>query len=204
MGIDPKSLGPRAQQLIRDADAKRRAGVGGGTPLPPPADREPETRPVFLELAMSPPTATHHDKQIAPVARKGGGFRMTLRNSKALQAAQTMYLGHIKPNTRPPIDGPVDVTICFAWAVENPGDPPSWYQDKPDWDNSAKLLCDVLAERGYLVDDKRIVHGEAFKIRWPRPFVTVFIAPATPGALQRVLAMIPGSQRAVATELLRA
>ena len=195
MGIDPKSLSPHAQKLIQEAVRKHRVHGLAYSPLSPDEQRAP----IWVELAMTPPTTPHPDKEIRPIGRKGGGHRMTLMDSKALRAVRTMYLAHMKPCPLPPMEGPVAITICFAWKQADNQPLCAWWEQKPDWDNAAKALCDTLVERGYLPDDKRIVDGRVMKALWRMPFVVARIAPAL-DPLAEVRRFLPAAEKQWANE----
>ncbi len=186
MGIDPRQLSPRAQQLVRDAERKqkaRRAAAAAPVPASGTCAEVGADSPValiFLHLDMVPPTVTHHDKELAPRRKAGGGYRMTLQDSPALRAVRDLYLARIPVHAGPPLTREARISICFAWQPVKPSDPPagSFWPNKPDWDNAAKALCDALVDRGYLERDERIVDGRVIKLSWFKPFITIALIPA--------------------------
>lgn len=125
---------------------------------------------------MDPPTATHHDKEIAQVFGKGGRRHSTLRNSPALNAAWAEYLSRtIERRTLVPLMPPVELAVMFGFRCPQgrealDGLP---YCHKPDLDNSVKVLKDVLALRGYLVADEQVFSERLLKVWARRPFVYV-------------------------------
>lgn len=146
-GLKLSDLAPhlRAQvQLQIDNDARRRARdnrarllaqayVVGSLELWAPGD---------------PPTVTHQAKHIA--IRNG---KPTLRDDERLVAARQHYarcFGH-NPDTAK-LAGPIEATIQVRFRQAE--GPPTWWEKKPDADNSAKAVLDAVEAGGFLQDEK--------------------------------------------------
>jgi len=119
-----------------------------GTPLP---------GFVWMALRIEPPTVTHHAKHLAPVGKKGGGWRMTLADDPALVAAREQYLLSIPERPVPlvPLRPPIVLHLWFYWHRSSP-DGQHCHTVKPDASNATKALEDVLSLRGYWDDDAEI------------------------------------------------
>ncbi len=138
-------------------------------------------------LKGNPPTTTHHDKTIGAI-----GGHLTLRNSAALDEANAWYATMMPANPRQGVTifGPLQIHVTFCWfddrlaAKDHDGFPHRvWLEQKPDWDNAAKGLCDCLVKKGWIADDKRIVKGSVQKIASGSlgdAGVYVLLAPAAP------------------------
>jgi len=142
---------------------------------------------VEMFLAGNPPTTTHHDKAIGVI-----NGHATLRNSAALEEANAWYATMMPANLRQGVTlaGPLQIHVTFCWhdprlaEKDHNGLPVRvWFDRKPDWDNSAKGLCDCLVKKGWILDDKRIVKGAVQKIASGLPSdagVYVNLCPAAP------------------------
>jgi hypothetical protein len=189
MGLDPNSVVGRA--VLRAAgyqqDAARRV-------VKPERLEHAAEGYVGLWLPGDPPTATHHAKSIEYRTRPGGGVYPKLVNDPRLKAAWDHYLAHMPERASlVPIRPPYLVTAQFWWAL--PADPVQWplgalpggwrWQEKPDLDNSIKVLQDVLALRGYLIDDSMVVSFNGSGKWWAdehhRPGVRVRVRTITDG-----------------------
>jgi Holliday junction resolvase RusA-like endonuclease len=129
-------------------------------------------------LPGQPPTVTHHAKKIA---RRGD--RLKLVDSPGLTAARTQYLSKIPENAGPPIAGPLMVRLEFSWA-EKAATKLAYRQAKPDADNAAKVVLDLLCERGWIANDAQVSVLAAIKLNVPaaeahKPGVTVLIQTIT-------------------------
>lgn len=131
----------------------------------------------WLWLDGVPPTATHHDKTIARRKNGVGRWHSTLANSPALVAAWDWYLARVpERQTLVPLRPPVVLAAVFRWPL--PPDAGEWppmaeyggpHTEKPDLDNSLKVVKDVLALRGYLVDDAHVSRDGGSDKRWCEP-----------------------------------
>lgn len=148
MGIKASTLPKRirtAAGITLDASGRVRSELA-----------EPVVGHVLLVLAMDPPKVTHHDKIIVqPFAKGGGRAKPRLIDSTELIAAREAYERAIpERNVLVPLRAPVVLRIAFE--SERIGDPVQWSTETPDLDNANKLLADVLAARGYVVNDKDV------------------------------------------------
>jgi Holliday junction resolvase RusA-like endonuclease len=187
MGISARDL-PRA--------ARERAGIKlgpGGRALP--ALLDPVAGHCLIDLAMDPPTATHHDKEI----RIRNGHR-TLIDSPALRAARDRYEAALPHRPGPavvPLLPPVLMIVSFVFrAPADPAGPADgWHTDTPDVDNAVKLVKDVLAGRGYFADDKHVALEIAAKRLAAMPRVRVYLrtllSPGDPGLEYPIAAEVP-------------
>lgn len=126
-------------------------------------------------LSLNPPTCTHQHKDLV---MRGG--RPRLVDARELVDAVEAYM--IVVNQAPhAVCGPVGLWLTFRW---NRLDAryrnrrklrdwaqtcaaPSWSEQKPDWDNAAKTLQDVIAERGWIARDEGVSFGCISKIEIP-------------------------------------
>lgn len=150
-------------------------------------------------LAGEPPKATHHDKEICV----RDGFS-TLKNSKALEAANAWFSQRMASNTGKTIlGGPLQIALTFVWhdaglhSDHNRFTTRVWMVQKPDWDNAAKGAVDCLARCGWIEDDKQISQGMVRKVLSSDPaeeglYIQVSPAPPVP-----TLPNIPKSRPAI-------
>jgi Holliday junction resolvase RusA-like endonuclease len=150
----------------------------------------------WWRLDGAPPTVTHHDKRIE---QRGG--HQTLVDSPKLQAARRWYLDRLPERAElVPLRPPYALRVEWRWALPADRDawpdhalPGSYHQEKPDLDNLMKLVKDLLALRGWLVDDAMVAKDGGSEKRWCRegeqPGVTIFArtlaSPADSGATIR-------------------
>ena len=124
-------------------------------------------------LPASPPTVTHQAKVIGwrRSARTGKTWK-GLRDSDELRLARDTYIKLLRASRqkpRTPVAGPVHLAIAFCWL----GEARAFYLQKPDWDNAAKTLQDVLVEEGWIEDDRAVAVALVWKLAAPTAFVRV-------------------------------
>jgi hypothetical protein len=171
MGLSPRSLS--AEVLAAAGYTK---GANGRA--------RPKLRPslegyAWWWLPGDPPTCTHHAKKIV-----AGHL---LLNDPKLKAAWEWYLLRVPERSELiPLRPPYCLRAEFRWAL--PLDVHRWpddatyggfHQEKPDLDNSKKVLADVLELRGWLVDDSMVAKDSGSEKRWcqpgQRPGVMVYV-----------------------------
>lgn len=120
---------------------------------------------MIIYLPLVPPKTTHQDKRIVYIAG-----RSRLADSSKLTDVVADYLSLLRPYAPAiPITGPVAfrVEFVFPWRKSESkrnralGKIPM--VSKPDWDNMAKTLVDVMTKLGFWRDDAQIFSGRASK-----------------------------------------
>lgn len=110
-----------------------------------------------------PPTVTHHDKILKPRGREG---KLKPVDSPALTAARSHYLFAIPQRSGPAVAGPLMLQLIFCWS-DAAATEVTWRQVKPDADNAAKVVTDILAMRGWVENDSRVACLEVWKVGLP-------------------------------------
>lgn len=86
-------------------------------------------------------------------------------DSNGLKDAKATYESHLaKYAPKKPLCGALGIEFIFCYEAKPPhlvGEP---YTQKPDWDNAAKVLQDVLAKLNFLKDDKQIVQARVTQV----------------------------------------
>lgn len=105
-----------------------------------------------LHIPGPPPTITQQMKGVRCVPDRGA-MRPMFYKKKAYKQAEDFYLSHIPPGK--PYAGPVGLRVEFQWewrqSEPKKNRTAGWmHKDtKPDLDNTAKLLLDVLEMRQF-------------------------------------------------------
>lgn len=132
-----------------------------------------------------PPTRTAQQKgvQVTPGARR----KLRFFKKTVLQQAENELKAHFMRYAPPaPLAGPLKITMTWTWdwfAYELPkrkkGTLPQWVPSvvDPDFDNIAKLFCDVLTKLGYWKDDAHISSATVQKGRGDRPGIHLRVEP---------------------------
>jgi len=114
---------------------------------------------IDFRIDLIPPTSTSQQKRAVALPGKGIRFFKT----KAQQQAENNYMALVYPHRPPePMQGPVSLSICFTfpWRKSEPkknrvnGCRP--HETRPDVDNIAKALIDVMGASGFWRDDAQI------------------------------------------------
>jgi len=114
---------------------------------------------ITFTLDIIPPKTTAQQKRAVSLPGKGIRFFKT----KAQEQAENSYMALVYPH-RPakPLQGPVRVYVRFSlpWRKSEPKrnrvDGWKWSDTRPDVDNMAKALLDVMGECGFWGDDSQI------------------------------------------------
>lgn len=118
-----------------------------------------------IHLPIVPPKTTHQAKKIVRI----GGFSR-LADKPELTEVISDYMSILRPYAPDkPITGAVVLKLefVFPWRKSEPkknrvlGRRPM--TSKPDWDNLAKTLVDVMTKLGFWVDDSQIFSGHPVK-----------------------------------------
>ena len=125
-------------------------------------------------IPVAPPEGLSHN-DLMPVRRRDG--KLAIIKGPALRAAEDALLPWLANNRPPrPVDEggvPVAVDVRLAWEADadHPGGSPM--AKAPDWDNAAKVVCDLLQRTGWLEDDRHVVDGRVAKLHAPHAGVFV-------------------------------
>lgn len=118
-----------------------------------------------IHLSIAPPKTTHQAKMIV----RRGRFA-SLADKPELVSVVNDYLTLLRPYApEKPMMGPVVMTVefVFPWRKSETkknralGRLPM--TSKPDWDNAAKTLADVMTKLGFWMDDAQVFDGRSMK-----------------------------------------
>lgn len=108
---------------------------------------------------LIPPKTSHHRKKIVRF-----GKYSRLADSPELTSARATWIGVLAPFRPPaPIEGALRLELCFVWpwrksdAKQAAATDRIPYPSRPDADNLAKTVADVMATLGYFRDDAQVV-----------------------------------------------
>jgi Holliday junction resolvase RusA-like endonuclease len=135
---------------------------------------------IRMELAIRPPTVTHHAKKIVRYGRNG---RLGLTDSPDLKAARTLYLATIPHNPGRPVRPPVGLKVLFVWDCAGLDCNTIWNVAKPDLDNSVKALLDALVLRGWIERDQQVTNMLLSKMLYNRGGIVLSIRSLATGFL---------------------
>lgn len=147
----------------------------------------PELKTVMWEGAWGmdggPPTTTHQKKIIARNRLICHPDLVAARNRLLITLkAKAMLNGKRAEMPKRPIEGPMAVTIIAGWpyAKATPArikaeQVPIPYVDKPDADNFAKLVLDVMMELGVIRSDASVAQLSVIKMRCPFPGLSITV-----------------------------
>jgi crossover junction endodeoxyribonuclease RusA len=113
---------------------------------------------IYFHLPIVPPKATSQGKRLCIVAGKPMFFAKK-EHQQAENDLMTLCLQH-RPET--PMQGPVslEVVFTFPWrkseSKKRLAEPWAWNDTRPDLDNMAKLIGDVLTKCGFYRDDSQV------------------------------------------------
>lgn len=128
--------------------------------MPEPEQTHTSNRPSGREwsafLPMKVPTVTHNDLRAAMRGR-----RPTIVKSDALRDAEHIYGSYVthalmESPLDGPLTGPLSVWMMWCWAEDArhaAGEPRT---EKPDLDNMAKTVLDILTRCGVIEDDRLV------------------------------------------------
>lgn len=129
---------------------------------------------IYFELPMLPPRVTHQSKKIVRV----GGYTR-LANTTRLNQALRDYAVALKPYApESPMDGALELTMTFVFphpgsarkAIRGTYVPKS---TRPDYDNLAKTLQDVMTTLHFWYDDSQVWRSTIEKMYGPEPGIRV-------------------------------
>lgn len=133
-------------------------------------------KPTIITLPIVPPTTTHQAKKIIRA-----GKHASLADSKELKQVTSDYLTLLKPyQPDTPITGPVHLAIRFVWPYRKSEPRKNRCNlipktTKPDWDNMAKTLQDVMTKLGFWLDDAQVFSASVGKWWGYEPGITIVI-----------------------------
>lgn len=125
-------------------------------------------------IPMKIPTVTHQEKQVHVVRGKPVFYEPT--ELKQARANLTDHLAQYRP--KQPMKGPVELVVKFCFPVvagSYDGQPKT---TKPDCDNLAKLLQDVMNSLDFYEDDRFVVSLVAQKFWATIPGLFISLTPA--------------------------
>lgn len=133
-------------------------------------------KPTVIVLPIVPPTTTHQDKKIVRV-----GKYTKLADTKELKHVTSDYLTLLDPyKPAQPLTGPVHVGFRFVFPYRKSEPKKNRVgliakTTKPDWDNMAKTLQDVMTKLGFWLDDSQVFSASVAKWWGEEPGITIFI-----------------------------
>jgi Holliday junction resolvase RusA-like endonuclease len=139
-------------------------------------------------LWMEPPTVTHQAKKIRVVR----GRRVLADDPRLKQARENYVVGlrvNRKYKPKKPLKGPLRLRLLFGFA----GERQEWHVEKPDLDNLAKTLQDVLAAEGWIAPDQKVSSIALDKISAWEPFIAIAADTLTQADFDALLAEHLGS-----------
>lgn len=168
MGIPSSSL---------DQFARQRMGIELVNNIARPALNLPLVGFCWWLLNGEPPTTTHGDKIIGRRRSKTNPqkFVPTILKHPKLKAVWERYLGLIREApSLVPLAPPVVLHATFVFSARADEEIDCWHTDKPDLDNQVKVLKDVLAVRGYLIQDSHVAKEVLTKLRGCKPGILLY------------------------------
>ncbi|ANU61997.1 RusA family crossover junction endodeoxyribonuclease [Akkermansia muciniphila] len=133
-------------------------------------------KPITIMLPIVPPTKTHQNKKIVNI-----GKHAKLADTKELKLVISDYLTLLKPyQPARPLTGPVSLKLAFVWPYRK-SEPKKKRiglipkTTKPDWDNLAKTLQDVLTRLRFWEDDAQVYSASVDKWWGEEPQITITV-----------------------------
>ena len=124
-------------------------------------------KPITIMLPIVPPTKTHQNKKIVNI-----GKHAKLADTKELKLVISDYLTLLKPyQPARPLTGPV--SLKSEPKKNRIGLIPK--TTKPDWDNLAKTLQDVLTRLRFWEDDAQVYSASVDKWWGEEPQITITV-----------------------------
>ena len=122
-------------------------------------------------LPIVPPTKTHQNKKIVNI-----GKHAKLADTKELKLVISDYLTLLKPYQ----PGPVSLKLAFVWPYRKSEPKKNRIglipkTTKPDWDNLAKTLQDVLTRLRFWEDDAQVYSASVDKWWGEEPQITITV-----------------------------
>lgn len=131
---------------------------------------------MFFFVPCIPPSKTSQQKGVRRSKR-------TLKNPRGVQFFEREDVRKTREELRrlilpfrppAPIDGPVLLSLLFVFPYLA-GTPKAlvrqglldWHTGKPDWDNAAKGVADILQRDSFIVSDAHITFGQVLEARGP-------------------------------------
>ena len=133
-------------------------------------------KPITIMLPIVPPTKTHQNKKIVNI-----GKHAKLADTKELKLVISDYLTLLKPyQPARPLTGPVSPKQALG--RPHPQSAPKKNRiglipktTKPDWDNLAKTLQDVLTRLRFWEDDAQVYSASVDKWWGEEPQITITV-----------------------------
>lgn len=132
--------------------------------------------PVVITLPIVPPTKTHQDKKIVRI-----GKHSKLADTKELKQVTSDYLTLLQPyKPSRPFTGPVHLGFRFVFPYRKSEPKKNRVgliakTTKPDWDNMAKTLQDVMTKLLFWQDDAQVFSASVDKWWGEEPGITISI-----------------------------
>lgn len=102
---------------------------------------------------MKLPTITAQEQKIG-ITKNGKPYKY---DPPELKAARTLFRDHLaKFAPQTPLNGPVRLETIWCYPCTPAHPKPEWKTTKPDTDNLAKMLKDVMTRLGYWNDDAQV------------------------------------------------
>lgn len=121
---------------------------------------------ITFHLPIVPPKTTHQAKKIVRV----GGFTK-LADKPELREVVSDYMTLLRPYVpAKPFEGAIilNLEFTFPWRKSEPKRNRVFrtmpHTSKPDWDNMAKTLVDVMVKLGFMRDDAQIFDSRVRKL----------------------------------------
>lgn len=142
---------------------------------------EPETlKGHMMEffLPMKPPRTTHQMKAVRVVCGKPFFYE-----PRSLQEARSTFRGYLSIH-RPsePLEGPLRVSIKWLFPTKMKKDHGTYKITRPDLDNMAKLLFDVMTDLGFWGDDAQVgcaILEKFWTVETPGIWISIELAKAS-------------------------
>ena len=128
---------------------------------------------VQVFVPKMPKGLTHNDLEAYIVRRKGKVYAAIRKGAKLKSAEDEIfpYLARARPTI--PLMGPLHqrIKLCYPLvAGKDDGDP---YDETPDYDNSIKVINDMLQRLGYYENDSQIFDGHVSQYYSSQPGIFV-------------------------------
>ena len=133
-------------------------------------------KPITIMLPIVPPTKTHQNEKIVHI-----GEHAKLADTKELKLVISDYLTLLKPyQPARPLTGPVSLKLAFVWPYRKSEPKKNRIglipkTTKPDWDNLAKTLQDVLTRLRFWEDDAQVYSASVDKWWGEEPQITITV-----------------------------
>lgn len=126
---------------------------------------------IDIQLDIVPPSVTHQSKKIVRIGNHG-----KLANTKQLNAVIDMYTALLRPYVpEKPMTGAININMWFTYPMPKKRKA-VFKTTKPDWDNLAKTLQDVMTKMGFWVDDSQIIFAIISKTYGDQGCVSISVA----------------------------